>query len=70
MNAAKPPADRGPRAILGPPANTGPVRRPTSLLNELLDNRLSTTSTRVSNSAAQATKTTTYPSGQQSKGRN
>jgi hypothetical protein len=69
MTTAKPPADRGPRQILGPPANTGPVRRPTSLLNELLDNRLSTTSTRVSNSAAQATRTTTYPTGAQTKGK-
>jgi hypothetical protein len=69
MNAAKPPADRGPRQILGPPANTGPVRRPTSFVNELLDNRLSTTTTRVSNSAAQTTQTTRYPTGSQHKGR-
>jgi hypothetical protein len=69
MNAAKPPADRGPRAILGPPANTGPVRRPTSLLNELLDNRLSTTSVRVTNTAAQTTKTTIHPTGGQHKGK-
>jgi hypothetical protein len=40
-----------------------------SYLNELLDNRLSTTSTSVTNSAAQATITTVYPSGAQTKGK-
>jgi hypothetical protein len=42
---------------------------PATYLNELLDNRLSTTSTRVTNSAAQATTTTVYPSGAQTKGK-
>jgi hypothetical protein len=49
------------------PETTPPARE--SFVNQLLDNRLSTTTTRVSNSAAQATKTTNHPSGSQQKGK-
>jgi hypothetical protein len=48
---------------------TNPKPPAESFVNQLLDNRLSTTSVRVTNSAAQATKTTTYPSGAQTKGK-
>jgi hypothetical protein len=43
--------------------------KPPSFLNELLDNRLIRESVRVSNSAAQTTRTTVYPSGGQQKGK-
>ena len=41
---------------------------PPSFLNKMLDNKLSTT-TVSTNSAAQTTKTTTYPAGAQTKGK-
>jgi hypothetical protein len=44
------------------------AKPPATFVNELLDHRLSTTSVRVSNSAAQTTKTTIHPSGGQQKG--
>jgi hypothetical protein len=40
-----------------------------TFLNALLDHRLIRETVSVSNSAAQTTKTTTYPSGQQQKGK-
>jgi hypothetical protein len=43
------------------------AKPPATYLNELLDHRLSTTSVSVTNSAAQATTTTTYPSGAQTR---
>jgi hypothetical protein len=42
---------------------------PATFVNELLDYKLSTTSVRVTNSAAQTTKTTVHPSGAQTKGK-
>jgi hypothetical protein len=40
---------------------------PSTFVNELLDHRLIRETVSVSNSAAQTTKTTTYPSGAQTK---
>jgi predicted phage tail protein len=48
--------------------SAAPTAPPKTLLNELLDGKLSTTSVRVTNSAAARTVTTTYPSGAQTKG--
>jgi hypothetical protein len=41
---------------------------PPSFVNELLENRLIREDVRISNSAAQTTKTITYPAGAQQKG--
>jgi hypothetical protein len=45
------------------------AKPPATFVNELLDNRLSTTSVRVTNTAAQTTKTTIHPTGGQHKGK-